>query len=93
MAYQIAETEPFERSLKKTTSPFEARLIRDRLRSQIYPQLRAELHFGPQIKKLRDYDPPTYRYRIGHFRLFYLIDEVAKTVVIAAVRHRKEAYR
>lgn len=93
MAYQIVEAAQFQRSLKKFTTPFEARLIQERLTGQIYPQLRREPHFGAQIKKLRDYDPPTYRYRIGHFRLFYLIDEAAKMVIIAAIRHRKEAYR
>ncbi len=93
MAYQIAETEHFQRLLKKSTSPFELRTIRKRLTDQIYPLLRQEPHYGPHIKKLRDVSPPTYRYRIGHFRLFYIVDEPASMVVITALRHRKDAYR
>lgn len=93
MTYQIAEAAHFERTLKKSTSPFEYRIIRERLLKHIYPQLRQEPHVGPNIKKLRDVQPPTYRYRIGHFRLFYIIDDAAHTVIVAAVRQRKEAYR
>ncbi len=93
MAYQIAETANFERAFKKSVSQYEYRIIRERLAKHVYPQLRQEPHFGPNIKKLRDVDPPTYRYRIGHFRLFYVIDEPAHIVIIAAVRQRKEAYR
>jgi mRNA interferase RelE/StbE len=59
----------------------------------VFPQLQEEPHFGKNIKKLHDYDPPTWRYRIGKFRLFYLIDEDEKMVYVLTVDHRRDAYR
>jgi mRNA interferase RelE/StbE len=37
--------------------------------------------------------PPFRRIRVGDYRVIYTIDEAAKTVIIARVRHRKDAYR
>jgi len=45
-----------------------------------------------QIKKLKDFDPETYRFRIGDFRLFYSIDEEDKVVVVTAIKLRGSAY-
>lgn len=90
--YQIFETNIFLRDLKKI-SPFETRIIKSKLDKIIYDELRSEPHYGPNIKKLIQYQPNTYRYRIGRFRLFYSVDEVEKVVVISAIRHRKDAYR
>jgi mRNA interferase RelE/StbE len=39
-----------------------------------------------------DYKPETWRYRIGKYRLFYVIDENEKTVYILSIDLRKEAY-
>jgi len=55
-------------------------------------QLRSEPHFGRNIRKLRNYDPETWRYRIGVHRLFYLIDEEELVVVLLTVHDRKDAY-
>jgi mRNA interferase RelE/StbE len=34
-----------------------------------------------------------YRVRVGDYRILYVIDDKAKLVTIARVRHRREAYR
>jgi mRNA interferase RelE/StbE len=56
------------------------------------PQLKQEPHFGLNIKKLRGYDPEIWRYRIGRFRVFYLIDEKDHIVKVLSIEQRKNAY-
>lgn len=34
-----------------------------------------------------------YRVRVGDYRILYVIDDTARHVIIAHVRHRREAYR
>jgi mRNA interferase RelE/StbE len=41
----------------------------------VFPQLKEEPHFGLNIKKLKGFVPETWRYRIGKFRLIYIIYE------------------
>jgi mRNA interferase RelE/StbE len=42
---------------------------------------------------LRDWDPPTWRLRIGTWRIFYEIDDEKQIVFLTAADHRKDAYR
>jgi mRNA interferase RelE/StbE len=58
----------------------------------VYPQLRAEPHFGPGIKRLKDLEPPTWRYRIGSWRFFCEIDDHERIVFMTAADHRSSAY-
>ncbi len=92
-SYKIFETRNFQKEFEKLTNLQEQQLISKKLSSQAYPQLRTEPHYGNHIKKLRAYDPETWRYRLGNFRLFYTIDEKEKVVAITSLRLRKEAYR
>ena len=71
----------------------EAEQIAKKLRRYVYPQLRAEPFIGPKIRKLRDYSPDTWRYRIGRFRVFYSIDTKAKIVFVLSIDLRRDAYR
>ena len=89
--YRICEAEELEKSLRKLTAR-DADFIRRKLTSQVYPQLRQAPYHGPQIKKLRGYRPETWRYRIGRYRVFYLVEEQSRTVSILTVDHRKDAY-
>jgi len=59
----------------------------------VYPQIREEPHFGPNVKKLRGYDPDTWRYRVGRYRIFYTIDEDDNVVLLLTAAQRKDAYR
>lgn len=91
-SYRIFETQEFIDRLMEF--PKSDRLfLEKKLRSYTYPQLKAEPHFGLNIKKLVDYIPPTWRYRIGKFRLFYSIDEKQNIVSILTIDFRKDAYK
>jgi mRNA interferase RelE/StbE len=37
--------------------------------------------------------PPFRRVRVADYRVVYAVDDDAKTVIVARVRHRKDAYR
>lgn len=59
----------------------------------VYPVLRREPHFGPNIKRLKGELGEFYRYRIGDYRLFYTIEESDVVVVVVDLRSRQAAYR
>jgi mRNA interferase RelE/StbE len=46
----------------------------------------------PGCRLLRDYHPPTWRVRVGDWRILYEIDDDAHLVTITGVRHRSKAY-
>ena len=68
-------------------------LIENKLKEYVYPQIKSEPHFGINIKKLRGYEPNTWRYRIGNYRVFYTIDENDQLVLLLVVESRDKAYR
>lgn len=90
--YRIFETNQFQKDLTKL-APHRENQIRAKLVEYCYPQIRQEPHFGPNSKRLKGWEPPTWRYRIGDWRFFYEIDEAKKTVLLIAMGHRREAYR
>jgi mRNA interferase RelE/StbE len=44
------------------------------------------------IKKLVEYKPETWRFRIGKYRLFYVIDETDKIIYILSIDIRKDIF-
>jgi mRNA interferase RelE/StbE len=88
--YKIAETESFQKLLLKNKSL--AGVYR-RIVDVVYPMLRREPHFGPNIKRLKGDFSEFYRYRVGDYRLFYTIEEDEVVVVVVDLRTRQEAYR
>ena len=89
---RIFETDEFLKRLKKLTSR-DVAFLRRKLDSFVYPQLKSEPFWGNNIKKLQGYTPDTWRYRIGKFRLFYVVDQEELIVYILTVDDRKDAYR
>jgi mRNA interferase RelE/StbE len=89
--YKIFETNEFIKKIKKI-SKREKSFIERKLLQHIYPQLKGEPHYGNNIKKLVDYKPETWRYRIGKYRLFYVIEEREKIIYILSIDLRKDAY-
>ena len=89
--YKIFETEEFQKRIAKT-SQRDKSFIEKKLAQYIYPQLKEEPHDGNNIKKLVDFNPETWRYRIGKYRLFYVIDEEDKIVYVISIDLRKDAY-
>ena len=55
--------------------------------------LREDPFVGPNIRKLKGYAPPTWRYRIGRFRLFFMVDQIDRIVYMLSVDDRRDAYR
>ena len=90
--YKISETVSFGDQLVKITKS-SLSLVGKKLENYIYPQLRSNPFFGPNIARLKDWDPPTWRYRMGDWRFFYQISEKEKNVYMIAIYHRREAYR
>ncbi len=90
--YRIFETEEFQKRLAKVTSS-QRSIIEKKLSGFVYPQLRTAPYYGPNIKKLKGFDPETWRYRIGSYRIFYLVNENEHVVFLLTIDDRKDIYR
>jgi len=90
--YRLLETPGFRRDLERL-GPAPSRRIRAALVSRLYPVLRATPRQVPSAARLRDWEPPTWRIRLGSWRLFYEIDDEQRIVTLTAADHRKDAYR
>ena len=91
-AFRIFETRSFAADLAGLGVVSQRRL-EAKLREYVYPILRQTPHSGSNINRLKNWDPPTWRYRAGDWRFFYEIDEKQRIVFMTAADHRKEAYR
>ncbi len=89
--FTIFETEEFQKGLEKLTVR-ECRFIRRKVAEYVYPQLRSDPFLGPSIKKLRGYQPDTWRYRVGKFRSFFSVDQSERIVFVLSVDNRRDAY-
>ncbi len=85
--FQIAETKTFEKIKEKIDTK-----LYIKIKNIIYPQLRTNPFYGNNIKKLKGEFDRYYRYRIGNYRLFYLIENEKVLVAIVDFRHRQNAY-
>jgi len=86
--FQIAETKGFTKRKESI-----AQELYEKIKSVIYPQLRRNPYFGPNIKKLKGDLAPYYRFRIGDYRLFYLIEADKVLVAVVDLKHRQGAYK
>jgi mRNA interferase RelE/StbE len=91
-SYRIFETNEFIKSLKGLEA-VSRRLVEEKLKRKTYPQLREQPFYGPNIRKLRDYKPETWRYLIGTYRLFYAAEEHDRIVPMLTIDDRKDRYR
>jgi len=82
--YNLHLLRPAERELEAIPSIFRERVERAILRLGEDPR-------PPGVKKLRG--GIGWRIRIGDYRVVYEIDDRAREVTVAKVRHRKDAYR
>jgi mRNA interferase RelE/StbE len=87
--YKIAETETFEKKIKT----LKYKNLYSKITDYVYPILRTNPFFGPNIKKLKGEFKEIYRYRIGDYRLFYKISEETVIVFILDIESRKNAYQ
>ena len=86
--FKIAETKTFAKVKQKISSK-----LYQKINDVVYPQLRSNPYFGANIKKLKGEFEGFYRYRMGNYRLFYLIDDKKIFVFVIDLKHRKEAYK
>ncbi len=85
--YKIAETKTFLK-LKTTID----KKLYTKIENFVYPQLRENPHYGTNIKKLKGTLEGYYRYRIGSYRLFYLIENEKLIIAVVDFKHRQGAY-
>ena len=85
--FKIAETKNFQKIKKNIDKKIYTKIV-----DIIYPQLRSNPYFGTNIKKLKGRFEGYYRYRVGNYRLFYLIEEEKVLVVVTDFRHRQSSY-
>lgn len=86
--FAIAETQTFEKVKKKIDQK-----LYQKIKDVVYPQLRSNPYFGANIKRLKGEFDGFYRYRIGDYRLFYLVDDKKVIVLVIDLKQRKDAYR
>ncbi|MBL7007175.1 MAG: type II toxin-antitoxin system RelE/ParE family toxin [Spirochaetia bacterium] len=86
--FKIAETESF---VKKIESPAFNKLYK-KISTYVYPLLRRNPYYGPNIKRLKGQYSDYYRYRIGDYRLLYTIKNEKIMIFIIDISHRKNAY-
>jgi mRNA interferase RelE/StbE len=92
MTYRIFETDGFKDDLAQDFGGRREKILL-KLRAYVYPQLAVRPRFGGNIRKLREYSPEIWRYRIREYRFFYQVDEQEKIIFMIAAAHRNEAYR
>jgi mRNA interferase RelE/StbE len=90
--FRVFETKEFLKKLGKLSKDH-AKIIRSKLDEYVYPQLKKEPFFGLNIRKLRDYTPDMWRYRIGRFRIFYTVDTDESMVYIISIDFRRDSYK
>ena len=87
--FEIAETEDFIRKIKHR----DYKTISHKIENFVYPQLKLNPFFGPNIKKLKGKFKELYRYRVGNFRLFYAIDSNKVLIIMIDIEKRKDSYK
>ena len=90
--FRLFETDEFLKQFRKLSSQDSA-FLQKKLKDYVYPQLKKQPFWGNNSKKLQGYSPATWRYRIGRFRLFYVINKKERIISILTVDLRKNAYR
>ncbi|MFV0481471.1 MAG: type II toxin-antitoxin system RelE family toxin [Campylobacteraceae bacterium] len=85
--FSIAETKSFEKLKEKLDKK-----LYTKIETYIYPQLRSNPFYGTNIKKLKGEFEGYYRYRLGNYRLFYIIDNEKILVIIVDFKHRQNSY-
>jgi mRNA interferase RelE/StbE len=87
--YKIAETAVFSKKINSKKYNH----IYKQIIEYIYPMIRHNPFFGPNIKKLKGEYQELYRFRTGDYRLFYKIDEQESIVFMVNVANRQDAYK
>jgi mRNA interferase RelE/StbE len=87
--FKIAETATFIKKIEKAGF----KTVYNKIINYVYPQLRKNPFYGPNIKRLKGEFSGLYRYRIGQYWLFYAVDSDKIFVYIIDIDHRKDIYK
>jgi len=60
--------------------------------ARCFEQLEQSPHYHPNIKPLKGELAEYYRYRIGDYRVIYLVDDETNQVLVNTIAHRREVY-
>jgi len=90
--FRTFETDQFIEDLSKDFRGQGERIAK-KLSDYVYPQLRNNPYFSKNIRKLKNYGPETWRYRIGSYRFFYEINDKERIVSMLAADSRKDSCR
>ena len=85
--FQIAETKSFQKFKNKIDKKKYEKIV-----NIVYPQLKSNPFYGTNIKKLKGEFEGYYRYRIGNYRLFYIVEEEKVIVIVTDFRTRQNSY-
>jgi len=77
----IAETDTFQKKIQSSKYKF----LYKKIEEYVYPLLRENPYFGPNIKKLKGEYKEVYRFWVGDYRLFYTISQ--ETVIVFILLH------
>jgi mRNA interferase RelE/StbE len=87
--FQIAETSTFQKGVEtRSLERYYKKLIEN-----VYPRLKVNPYYGPNIKRLKGDFRSVFRYRIGDYRLFYTVDPDKRYVYILTLENRKDSYK
>ncbi len=89
--YKIFETEQFQSDIASLPKK-NKQILENKINKYVYLQIIQNPFYGINIKKLKNYKPETWRYRLGNCRLFYEIDSNGKIIYIISLSDRKDAY-
>ena len=87
--FSIAETETYQMKIVERDFAH----LYFKITNYVYPQLKRNSFFGPNIKKLKGEFGGIYRYRIGNFQLFYTVESEKLIVFIIDIEKRKDSYK
>ncbi len=60
--------------------------------ARCFEQLEQSPRYHPNIKPLKGDFAGYYRYRIGDYRVIYLVDEETNQILVNTIAHRREVY-
>lgn len=89
--FKIFETDQFLADMESLPKKNKQN-IRNKITKYVYKQIVENPYYGLNIRKLKNYKPETWRYRIGNYRLFYEIDDKKRIIFIISLDDRKDAY-
>ena len=90
--YRIFETEQFQKDLGQIAKSGEKKIF-NKLQTFVYPQLRMHPHYGPNIKKLKDFDPEIGKGQMDPTGLHTIISNLISNSAAACNENRVASNR